>query len=103
MIESAAQKIRETFDLLPTDTESDWETIATKFGRVGDALTGYAATLREGIRRGGTLARRQVERVIEQARQHAANDGFFASLAESATPESGGLNDAVRTELQRGA
>jgi len=103
VIESPAQRVREIFDLLPTGTEENWSTIATKLGHVEGALEGYAATLREGIRLGRTPARRQVERVLEQARRNASTDGFFAGFTQGASLDEGELPAALRTELATGA
>jgi len=103
VIASPAQSIREIFDLLPTSTEGDWQTIAAKLGNVPAALEGYAVTLREGIRHGRTPARRQVERVVEQAQQHSAVEGFFGEFTSSASVADGELSPALRADLQRGA
>ncbi|MER3390140.1 MAG: DUF885 domain-containing protein [Microcella sp.] len=102
VIASPAQGVREIFDLLPTGSVADWETIAVKLGNVEVALEGYAETLRRGIHSGRTPALRQVQRVLEQARRHAAPGGFFAEFAESASPE-GGLPETLRAALNRGA
>ena len=102
VIASPAQSIREIFDLLPTGSESDWHTIALKLGNVPGALEGYAATLREGIRLGRTPARRQVERVLEQARQNSAAEGFFSDFTASAALAEGELSAALRSDLRRG-
>lgn len=103
VIASPAQSIREIFDLLPTGSESDWHTIALKLGNVPGALEGYAATLREGIRLGRTPARRQVERVLEQCRQHSAPEGFFGEFTANAALPQGEVSAALRADLRRGA
>ena len=103
VIASPAQSIREVFDLMPTGTESQWHTIAVKLANVSHALEGYTATLREGIRHGRTPARRQVERVLEQAQQHSAVGGFFGEFTSAAALPQGELSTALRVDLQRGA
>jgi uncharacterized protein (DUF885 family) len=103
VIASPAQSIRESFDLLPTETEADWQTIAVKLGNVPSALEGYAATLRDGIRTGRTPARRQVERVLEQARRHATTEGFFGDFTSTAALRDGEMSAALRADLRRGA
>jgi uncharacterized protein (DUF885 family) len=83
-IESPAQSIRAIFDLMPTDTVEQWGHIAGRLANVPAAVDGYIASLRAGRERGLVAARRQVNNVIEQAERHAAQDGFFATLAANA-------------------
>lgn len=89
VLASPAQGIREIYDLMPTATEADWEIIARKLTRVGEALEGYAETLREGVAKGNPPAIRQVREVLTQVRTNAARDGFFAEFTGAAeVPES---------------
>ena len=67
VIASPLQSVRMCFDLMPTDTQENWETIATRMGRVPEALNGIEATLTEGARQGLVAARRQVESCTQQA------------------------------------
>ena len=109
VIASPAQGIRDTFDLMPTASEHDWERIAAKLHHVPDALAGYAETLRAGVRAGSTPALRQIVTVAEQAARTAAVDGFFptfaenASLSHDAAAAGGSLPDALRAHLSAGA
>jgi hypothetical protein len=59
VLASPAQEIRETFDLMPHATTSDWSTIAEKLGNVPGAVSGYGAgaTPGERRRRSGAQAR----------------------------------------------
>jgi uncharacterized protein (DUF885 family) len=94
VIASPAQGIREVFDLMPTATVEDWEKISSRLDSVPEAIDGYIETLRLGIERGITPAKRQVREVFTQATRHAAKDGFFnafvadGSLAEGSIPAS---------------
>jgi uncharacterized protein (DUF885 family) len=103
VIASPAQGIREVFDLMPTSSVDDWETVSTRLGNVSDAVDGYIESLREGIRRGVVPAKRQVREVFEQAKKLADGDGFFSSLAANATPEAGQLPASLANELTRRA
>ncbi|WP_243694995.1 DUF885 domain-containing protein [Labedella populi] len=103
VIASPAQGIREVFDLMPTSTVDDWETVSTRLGNVSGAIDGYIESLREGIRRGVVPAKRQVREVFEQAKKLADGDGFFAGLAANATPEDGQLPASLANELTRRA
>jgi uncharacterized protein (DUF885 family) len=101
-IESPVQGIRDVFDLEPADTAEDWSRIATRLGNVGAALEGYTQRLLTGVRRGIVPARRQVVLAAGQAREFAAADGFFASMAgrSGAHPS---VSPALAEEVARGA
>ena len=104
VIASPAQRIRDTFDLMPHGTAEDWSTIAGRLGNLPGAVDGYIETLRRGITDGTVPARRQVIEVLEQARKHAAKDGFFFSFAGSAaTADGADLPDSLKADLQKGA
>lgn len=102
VINSPSQEIRESFDLMPTETADDWSTIAKRLAAVDDAIAGYIVTLRKGMREGVTPARRQVLEVLEQARRYSGRDGFFHSFTAN-TAAAGELPQSLRTDLQRGA
>ncbi|KJL18900.1 hypothetical protein RL72_03373 [Microbacterium azadirachtae] len=99
VIASAAQDVRQAFDLMPTATADDWAVIAERLGAVPAALEGYAATLREGIARGVVPARRQVVEVATQIGRYTADDGFFAAFVAEAAMEEGQLPASLAREL----
>ncbi|MGX5680435.1 DUF885 domain-containing protein [Schumannella luteola] len=103
VIASPAQGIRDVLDLMPTDTEQNWRDIAGRLGNLPKAIDGYIETLRLGISEGVTPAKRQVREVADQARKHAAADGFFASFTSSASLADGDLPDSLASDLARGA
>ncbi|MBU4465382.1 MAG: DUF885 domain-containing protein [Actinobacteria bacterium] len=104
VIASPAQGIRDILDLMPTDTERNWADISGRLANLPGALDGYIETLRLGIEKGITPAKRQVREVIEQARKHAARDGFFRNFTESASlAEQQPLPDSLRSDLSQGA
>ena len=104
VIASPAQGILDTFDLMPTATESDWATIAEKLGNLPAAVDGYIETLRTGIADGVVPARRQVIETATGVRRHADPLGFFFDFTGSATLEGGGaLPDSLMSELRKGA
>ena len=104
VIESPPQQIRDVFDVMPSDTETDWEHIAARMAAVPAALEGYRESLSEGARCGLVPALRQVREVASQSRRTAgaASDGgadpsgFFTGLAARA-PE--GTSAALRAEI----
>jgi uncharacterized protein (DUF885 family) len=78
VLASPPQDLRDAFDLMPTATEQDWATIATRLGRMPEAIASYQAGLRHAAGRGHVSARRQVRKVADQCALW--GDGFFAEL-----------------------
>ena len=103
VIASPSQELRDVFDLMPTATVEDWSTIRTRLGALPDAVDGYIETLRAGIARGITPARRQVAEVYEQVLRTGADDGFFIGFAANAGPADGQLPASLAAELSTGA
>jgi len=104
VIASPAQGIRDILDLMPTDTEQNWADIAGRLGNLPGALEGYIETLRLGIEKGITPAKRQVREVIEQATKHGAGDGFFHNFTGSASlAEEQLVPESLKADLARGA
>ncbi|MSW98147.1 MAG: DUF885 family protein, partial [Actinobacteria bacterium] len=97
-IASPAQALRDVYDLMPAEAESDWATIAAKLGNLGGALQGYRETLRQGIREGHIPARRQIDEVITQAERNAGDDGFFVTFATVTAPTD--LPESLRNKLR---
>lgn len=78
--------IRQVFDLMPTATQDDWETIAIRLNQVGTTLDGYRETLTEQAGLGRVSAARQVNALAERIASWTGADGddFFAGLAAQA-------------------
>ena len=91
VLASPVQTLRETYDIMPTDTEGDWANISSRLNSAPIAIGQYIETLRQGIERGVVPAKRQVLEVIVQCRETADPDGVFADLVAGATGISGGL------------
>ncbi|MFD5277301.1 DUF885 domain-containing protein [Pseudarthrobacter sp. NPDC058362] len=102
-IASPAQDIRAIFDLMPTDTEEQWEHIAGRARNVPGAIDGYVESLREARDAGRVAAARQVRIVAGQAAKYAAEEGFFARLAADAATATGPLGPATQKMLDDGA
>lgn len=60
VLASPAQAVREVFAQMPTDTDEDWEVVATRLGAVPAALASLRAAYEQGAARGLLPARRQV-------------------------------------------
>ncbi|MFP5281934.1 MAG: DUF885 domain-containing protein, partial [Actinomycetes bacterium] len=99
VVAGAAQEIRETFDLMPTDGEEAWANIAARLRGLRAALDGVRRTLAVEAAQGNVSALRQVSGTIEQIRSwtgQTGSDDFFAGLAASAPAD---LPDVLRTEV----
>jgi uncharacterized protein (DUF885 family) len=85
-IASVPAEIRQVFDLMPTATDSDWETIAIRLNQVGTALDGFRDTLIEQAAAGRVSALRQVNDLAGRIASWTGADGddFFAGLAAQA-------------------
>jgi len=104
VIASPAQGIRDILDLMPTESEQNWADIAGRLRNLPQAVDGYIATLRLGIERGITPAKRQVREVIDQARKHGADDGFFHNFTGAAAlADDAELPASLRADLASGA
>jgi uncharacterized protein (DUF885 family) len=98
VLASPVQEFRETYDIMPTDTEADWANVASRLNSTPVAIGQYIETLRLGIEKGVVPAKRQVLEVIIQCRTTADPDGLFANLVSGAT----GYSDGLANDLQRG-
>ena len=104
VIASPPQSVREVFDLMPTGTEQDWATIATRMSLLPQALAGYVEGLHRAMAQGHPPARRQVEAVATQCDRVAdAQDGFFVRLAAGARPDDAEPSVALAGDLASGA
>jgi uncharacterized protein (DUF885 family) len=80
VLASPMQAIRDVFDLMPTETDANWETFATRMTKIPAALDSYVESLRAAAPRGLVSPKRQVEACAAQCQQLTAADGYFANL-----------------------
>ena len=82
VIDSPLQFVRQVFDLMDTEGDEAWQTIATRMRGIPDALAGYARSLAMAGRQGRTSARRQVVECARRCDRWAADGdrGFFSGL-----------------------
>jgi uncharacterized protein (DUF885 family) len=95
------QGVRMVFTMMPTATAEDWAVVARRMARVPDAIAGYTAALREGMRRGLITAPRQVTTFADQLRDWVAageGRGWFAEFAADAE-----VSPVLRSELDTAA
>ncbi|WP_105035397.1 DUF885 domain-containing protein [Cryobacterium aureum] len=103
VIVSPPQEMREVFDLSPTDTEADWETIARRLHNLPAAMNGYIQRLRSGIASGNVPALRQVRELIGQAGRQASPTGFFARYAQRPVAATAELGSALLRDIEAGS
>ncbi len=89
---SPLQVVRDTFDLMPTDTVESWEAIASRLAQVGDVLAGARASV--GAALGGDPA------LVPTVRQARASAEQCDALAD---PAAGQLADLVAGAPDSGA
>jgi uncharacterized protein (DUF885 family) len=95
-IGSWVQKVREVFDLMPTDGEEAAANIAERMAAVPRAYRQLSATLLDAARNGRCAARRQVEEVAGQCAAWAKpEDSFYCGLVGRLTA----VPDSLRGEL----
>ena len=99
-LSSWVQRVREVFDLMPTEGEEAAATVARRMAAVPRAYRQLSATLLDAARDGRPAARRQVEEVARQCAGWAKQgDSFYSGLAGRLT----GVPDSLRSELDAGA
>ena len=91
---------RSVFDLMPTDTAGDWETIAGRLSQVPAAFDGMRESWSLGVSRRTVAQRRQVLAVSDQLKtwsgQH-GNRGFFEQFVEGAQTVDGAPIEKLRS------
>ncbi|EID55614.1 DUF885 domain-containing protein [Saccharomonospora xinjiangensis] len=102
VIASPPQNMRMVFDLLPTETTEQWETLSARMATVPAALDGFRASMLAAVEAGNTPALRQVTKVAEQADVWAGlsgGTGYFETLIGKAD----GVPDSLKEKLGRAA
>lgn len=98
-IVSPHQNLRHAFDNMGTDTPDHWEAVATRLETIDQPVAGYRASLEEGLARGVTAARRQVEAVLAQGEVASGDNSPFRALAQRGAH----LDPSLGERLVRGA
>jgi len=78
---SPVQRMREVFDLMPTDDDADFSCLAERLRAVPGAVEGYLSALRDSAARGRVAARRQVLACALQCDDNVGPAGFFVTTA----------------------
>jgi uncharacterized protein (DUF885 family) len=95
-ITSWVQRVREVFDLMPTEGEEAAANIAKRMAAVPRAYRQLSATLLDAARNGRSAARRQVEEAVGQCAAWAKpGDSFYCGLVGRLTA----VPDSLRGEL----
>ena len=95
---SPLQYVRDVLDLMPTGTPDELATFARRLHRIPRALAQWDESLTVAAEQGSRPARRQVQACLEQARDLAGDEGYFAGVVDLA-----GQDDRARARLRDGA
>jgi uncharacterized protein (DUF885 family) len=102
IIASPVQYVRMCFDMMPAETEDDWEMITARLGLVPQGLSSFQTSLAEGAREGLVAARRQAVECMRQAEiwggAGSESRPFFLTLVDR-YDESGIENRVLRDAL----
>jgi uncharacterized protein (DUF885 family) len=83
---SPVQEVRMAFDLMPRDSDEQWQTIAERLALVPQGLASVEAGFTEGVQQGIVAARRQAVACAQQADVWGGVDGstrpFFLTLVD---------------------
>ncbi|MFE4515120.1 DUF885 domain-containing protein [Kitasatospora sp. NPDC056783] len=101
---SPVHELRESFTLMGTDTEAEWQVIGRRLAKVPVAFEQYRGTLAEGIERGLPVGPRQVSTVLGQFAEWLGEDapaderrtGWFEQFVQ-------GAPEGLRPELSKQA
>jgi uncharacterized protein (DUF885 family) len=97
VIASPVQAVRMSFDMMPTETEDDWDVIAARLALVPEGLSTFQDGLTEGVRQGLVAARRQAVECARQAETWGGVNGearpFFLTLVDRF--DEGGVDNRV--------
>jgi len=104
VLDSPVSSVRMVFDLMPRDTEADWDELTARAAAVPQALSSFQDALSEGAREGLVAAERQVVACARQAdtwggRLDQPDPPFFLALLD-AFDRSGVDQPALRARLE---
>lgn len=105
ILHSPVQAIRQVFDMMPRETETDAANLAARMMQVRSALQSYERTLDAGISAGNTARARQTRGCIAQIETWVGNSDetpFFQSVAVEAMAIRN-LPDSLRSSLKDAA
>jgi uncharacterized protein (DUF885 family) len=106
IIHSPIHSIRMTFDLMPRDTDEQWNNIAARLNLVSQGLESFRRSLEEGGRQGKVVSKRQATETASQCRVWSGStegqSSFFDGLL-NAYDEAGIGSDSLRRDIERGA
>src|SRR5699024_4576811 len=101
-ISSPVQMLRMIFDLMPTQTEADWATVASRLDNLPAALDAVRTSLVTAADADRAPALRQISTVAEQAETWSGmrdTTGYFTNLVAGATD----VPQSLRDDLERSA
>lgn len=101
-ISSCIQVVRDTFSLMPSQSEEQIRAIATRLTAVPKVLQGYRLSLRHGAEFGQVAAIRQVQCGISQSEELCGGVSFFDNLVDGIIKEHPDLPTSLINYLHEG-
>ncbi|WP_406180296.1 DUF885 domain-containing protein [Streptomyces sp. NBC_01006] len=89
-ISSPLHRVRKVFAVMPTRTSEDWAAIAQRLRAVPDCLSGYRASLAEGVGRGLAAAPRQVRANVAQLEEWLGSTSTTSTMSTTGSAGSTG-------------
>ncbi|WP_414655742.1 DUF885 domain-containing protein [Flexivirga sp.] len=102
VIASPLQDVRDTFDLMPTDTPEQIATVGRRMRAIPEALDQWFESLHVAADQGVVSPVRQVKACIEQTKDHTAADGYFAELKRQRPEIAGDIDVAAQAYARAG-
>ena len=106
MIFSPIHSVRQSFDLMPRDTEDQWRNVASRVGLVRKGLESYRRTLDQGLAQGMLASRRQAGETADQcdvwSGKTEGQPAFFQGLLD-AFDESDVSSESLRRDIEQAA
>lgn len=102
VIASPLQEMRDIFDLMPTDTPEQVDTIGRRMRAVPKALDQWFESLHEAAGRGMVSPVRQVNACMQQTKDHTAADGYFANLKKQHPQIGDAIDEAAAAYARAG-
>ncbi|GGB38621.1 hypothetical protein GCM10011492_31730 [Flexivirga endophytica] len=102
VIASPLQDIRDIFDLMPTDTAEQIDTIGRRMRAVPRALDQWFESLHVAADKDVVSPVRQVRACIQQTKDHTAPEGYFAILKEQHPQIADAIDEAAAAYAKAG-
>lgn len=74
--------VRDSFDLMETETDEDWDLIRERIAQTPRAMAEYAASVKARVTDGPAIPTRQIEALVKQVDQEVGDNSVFSRLTK---------------------